>query len=63
MKPRVNLCRGGYIIIEKTEALTTVDVNSGSFTNLPNSRQTSLWVNYSAIHEVIKQIRLRNIGE
>ena len=62
MKPRVNLCRGGYIIIEKTEALTTVDVNSGSFTNLPNSRQTSLWVNYSAIHEVIKQIRLRNIG-
>jgi len=62
MKPRVNLCRGGYIIIEKTEALTTIDVNSGSFTNLPNSRQTSLWVNYSAIHEIIKQIRLRNIG-
>jgi ribonuclease E len=62
MKPKINLCRGGYIIIEKTEALTTVDVNSGSFTNLPNSRQTSLWVNYSAIHEIIKQIRLRNIG-
>jgi ribonuclease E len=62
MKPRINLCRGGYIIIEKTEALTTVDVNSGSFTNLQNSRQTSLWVNYSAIHEIIKQIRLRNIG-
>ena len=62
MKPRVNLCRGGYIIIEKTEALTTVDVNSGSFTNLQNSRQTSLWVNYSAVHEIIKQIRLRNIG-
>jgi ribonuclease E len=62
MKPRVNLCRGGYIIIEKTEALTTIDINSGSFTNLPNSRQTSLWVNYSAIHEIIKQIRLRNIG-
>jgi len=62
MKPRVNLCRGGYIIIEKTEALTTVDVNSGSFTNLQNSRQTSLWVNYSAVHEIVKQIRLRNIG-
>ena len=62
MKPRVNLCRGGYIIIEKTEALTTVDINSGSFTNLPNSKQTSLWVNYSAIHEIVKQIRLRNIG-
>jgi ribonuclease E len=62
MKPRVNLCRGGYIIIEKTEALTIVDVNSGSFTNLQNSRQTSLWVNYSAVHEIVKQIRLRNIG-
>jgi ribonuclease E len=62
MKPKVNLCRGGYIVIEKTEALTTVDINSGSFTNFQNSRQTSLWVNYSAVHEVIKQIRLRNIG-
>jgi ribonuclease E len=62
MKPKVNLCRGGYIVIEKTEALTTIDVNSGSFTNLQSSRQTSLWINYSAIHEIIKQIRLRNIG-
>ena len=62
MKPKVNLCRGGYIVIEKTEAFTTVDVNSGSFTNFQNSRQMSLWVNYSAVHEVIKQIRLRNIG-
>ena len=62
MKPRVNLFRGGYIIIEKTEALTTVDINSGSFTNLRNSRQTSLWVNYFAVHEIVKQIRLRNIG-
>nr|BBK20415.1 ribonuclease E [Cryptomonas curvata] len=62
MKPKINLCRGGYIIIEKTEALTTVDVNSGSLTNLENSRQTSLWVNYSAVHEIVKQIRLRNIG-
>ena len=62
MKPRVNLSKGGYIIIEKTEALTTIDVNSGSFTTLHNSRQTSLWVNCSAAHEIIKQIRLRNIG-
>ena len=62
MKPKVNLSRGGYIVIEKTEALTTVDVNSGSFTNFQTSQQTSLWVNYSAVHEVVKQIRLRNIG-
>nr|YP_009420264.1 ribonuclease E [Cryptomonas curvata]ASO75752.1 ribonuclease E [Cryptomonas curvata] len=62
MKPRVNLSKGGYIIIEKTEALTTIDVNSGSFTNLHSSRQTSLWVNCSAAYEIIRQIRLRNIG-
>nr|BDA99268.1 ribonuclease E [Cryptomonas sp. NIES-3952] len=62
MKPRVNLPKGGYIIIEKTEALTTIDINSGSFTTLHNSRQTSLWVNYLAAYEIIKQIRLRNIG-
>ena len=62
MKPRVNLPKGGYIIIEKTEALTTIDVNSGSFTTLHNSRQTSLWVNYSAAYEIIKQLRLRNLG-
>lgn len=61
-KPRVNLPKGGYIIIEKTEALTTIDVNSGSFTTLHSSRQTSLWVNYSAAYEIVKQIRLRNLG-
>lgn len=61
-KPRINLYTGGYIIIEKTEALTTIDINSGSFKSLPNSRQTSLWINYLAIHEIAKQIKLRNIG-
>ena len=62
MKPRVSLPKGGYIVIEKTEALTSVDVNSGSFTSLDTPQQTSLWVNYSAVSEIIKQIKLRNIG-
>ena len=62
MKPRVNLPGGGYIVIEKTEALTTIDINSGSFTTLSNSRETSLWINYSATHEILKQLKLRNIG-
>ncbi len=61
-KPRVNLFTGGYIVIEKTEALTTIDINSGSFKSLPNSNQTSLWINYLAIHEIARQIKLRNIG-
>ena len=49
-------------MIERTEALTTIDINSGSFKSLPSSRQTSLWINYLAIHEIAKQIKLRNIG-
>ena len=62
LEPKVNLPKGGYIVIEKTEALTAIDVNSGSFTHLANSRETSFWVNYSAVPEIIKQIKLRNIG-
>lgn len=62
IKPRVNLYTGGYIVIEKTEALTTIDINSGSFKSLPNLSQASLWINYLAIHEIAKQLKLRNIG-
>jgi len=62
MRPRVNLSKGGYIIIEKTEALTSKDVNSGSSTSFHNPRQASLWVNYAAIQEIARQIQLRNIG-
>ena len=42
--------------------MTTIDINSGSFTTLSNSRETSLWINYSATHEILKQLKLRNIG-
>lgn len=62
MRPRVNLSKGGYIIIEKTEALTSIDVNSGSSTSFHNPRQASLWVNYAAVQEIARQIKLRNIG-
>jgi ribonuclease E len=62
LKPRVNLAHGSYIVIEKTEALTTIDVNSGSFTHLTNPRDTIRWTNYSAADEIVKQLKLRNIG-
>ncbi|MEM8639818.1 MAG: Rne/Rng family ribonuclease [Cyanobacteria bacterium P01_G01_bin.54] len=62
LKPRVDLPSGGYIIIEPTEALTVVDVNSGSFTRSSNSRETVLWTNYEAATEIARQLRLRNIG-
>lgn len=62
LKPRVDLPSGGYIIIEPTEALTVVDVNSGSFTRSATSRETVLWTNYEAASEIARQLRLRNIG-
>ena len=62
LEPRVDLPSGGYIIIEPTEALTVIDVNSGSFTRSANSRQTVLWTNCEAAIEIARQMKLRNIG-
>jgi len=62
LKPRVDLPSGGYIIIEPTEALTVIDVNSGSFTRSATSRETVLWTNNEAATEIARQLRLRNIG-
>ena len=62
LQPRVDLPSGGYIIIEPTEALTVIDVNSGSFTRSANSRQTVLWTNCEAALEISRQLKLRNIG-
>jgi ribonuclease E len=62
LKPRVELPSGGYIIIEPTEALTVIDVNSGSFTRSATSRETVLWTNCEAATEIARQLRLRNIG-
>ena len=62
LKPRVDLPSGGYIIIEPTEALTVIDVNSGSFTKSQTSRETVLWTNCEAAVEIARQVRLRNIA-
>ena len=62
LKPRVDLPSGGYVIIEPTEALTVIDVNSGSFTRSATARETVLWTNNEAATEIARQLRLRNIG-
>jgi ribonuclease E len=62
LKPRVELPSGGYVIIEPTEALTVIDVNSGSFTRSANARETVLWTNCEAALEIARQLKLRNIG-
>ncbi|MEJ0026305.1 MAG: Rne/Rng family ribonuclease [Rhizomicrobium sp.] len=60
--PKVPLPSGGWITIEGTEALTAVDVNSGSFTASTGLEETSYHVNLEAADEIGRQVRLRGIG-
>jgi ribonuclease G len=62
LHPRVLLSCGGWITIEGTEALTAVDVNSGSFTQASGLEDTGLTVNLQAARELGRQLRLRGIG-
>jgi ribonuclease G len=62
MHPRAPLSCGGWITIEGTEALTAVDVNSGSFTEASGLEDTGLTVNLQAARELGRQLRLRGIG-
>ena len=59
---KVWLKSGGYIIIEQTEALTAVDVNTGRFVGKHNLEDTILKTNLEAVKETAFQLRLRNIG-
>jgi ribonuclease G len=61
-EPRVPLPSGGWITLEGTEALTAVDVNSGSFTEATGLEETSLRVNLEAADEIGRQLCLRGIG-
>ena len=53
---------GGFITIDKTEALTAIDVNTGKYTGNKNLEQTVYKVNQEATTEIAKQIKLRDIG-
>ena len=61
-KPRVELPSGGYIIIQPTEALTSIDVNTGRYTGKRDPESTILRTNIDAAREVARQLRLRDIG-
>lgn len=61
-KRKVWLKSGGYIIIDKTEALTVIDVNTGKYTGQSNLEDTVLKTNIEAAIEIAKQLRLRDIG-
>jgi ribonuclease G len=59
---RVWLKSGGYIVIDQTEALTAIDVNTGKFVGKATLEDTLLKTNLEAVKEIAYQIRLRNIG-
>ncbi|NIO06396.1 MAG: Rne/Rng family ribonuclease [Proteobacteria bacterium] len=62
LKRKVWLKSGGYILIEMTEALTAIDVNTGKFVGKRNLEDTILKTNLEAAKEIAYQLRLRNIG-
>jgi len=62
LKKKVWLKSGGYIVIEQTEALVAIDVNTGRYVGKHNFEETVLKTNLEAVKEIAYQIRLRNIG-
>ncbi len=59
---RVDLKSGGYLIVDQTEAMTTIDVNTGSFVTGRNFDDTIFKTNLEAAHAIARQLRLRNLG-
>lgn len=62
LNTKVNLLYGGYLFIENYEALTIIDVNSGSFNKLYSSQETILRINFYAAIEIAYQLKARNIN-
>lgn len=62
LRRKVWLRSGGYLVIDQTEALTTIDVNTGKFTGSTGLAETILQTNVEATSEIARQLRLRDIG-
>jgi ribonuclease G len=62
LEKKIWLKSGGYIVIELTEALTAIDVNTGSYVGSRNLEETILKTNLEAVKEIAYQLRLRNLG-
>ena len=62
LERKVWLKSGGYLVFDQAEALTAIDVNTGRFVGKKNQEETVLRTNLEAADEVVKQLRLRNIG-
>ena len=59
---RIDLSCGGYLVIDYTEAMTVIDVNSGRYSGRENLEETIMQINREAAVEIARQLRLRDIG-
>jgi len=62
LERKVQLKSGGYLIIDQTEALTTIDINTGAFVGSRNLEETIFKTNLEAAQAIARQLRLRNLG-
>jgi ribonuclease G len=62
LERKVELKSGGYLIIDQTEAMTTIDVNTGGFVGHRNLEETIFKTNLEATQSIVHQLRLRNLG-
>jgi len=62
LQPKVQLKSGGHLVIDQTEAMTTVDVNTGAFVGHRNLEETIFKTNLEATQAISRQLRLRNLG-
>ncbi|SER19045.1 ribonuclease G [Solimonas aquatica] len=62
LQRKVELKSGGHLVIDQTEAMTTIDVNTGAYTGHRNLEETVLKTNLEAAQAIARQLRLRNLG-
>lgn len=62
LQRKVPLKSGGYLIVDQTEAMTTIDVNTGGFVGSRNLEETIFRTNLEAAQAIARQLRLRNLG-
>jgi ribonuclease G len=62
LRRKVWLKSGGYLVIDQTEALVSIDVNTGKYVGKRDFEETILKINLEAVNEVVRQIRLRDLG-
>jgi len=62
LRPRVWLKSGGYLVVNQTEALVAIDVNTGKFVGTTSLEDTVFHINLEAVREIVRQLRLRDLG-